>query len=472
MTLTIKPQLLENRTFEEIAVGDSAAITRVLNKDDIDLFAILSGDVNPAHLDEAYAAQTPFHKVIAHGMWGGTLISTVLGTKLPGPGTIYLSQELKFQGPVCLGDVITVTVTVSAKNPEKNLVSLDCVCTNQVGKTVISGSAEVMAPTTKVRRESAPLPDLQLRRHPHFHQLLTHCEQHEAIPAAVAFPCDVSSLTNALQAAQAGLIKPILVGPSEQIKRVAEDNQLDLTGCSWVEATTPSASIEAAIQLARSGDAKVLFQGAMPLDETLHAVLNRTTGLRTERRMSHVYLVDSPDYSQPLVITDGALIIQPTLEDKRHIVQNAIDLVNTLGMKPKVAILSAADSISSALLSSTDATALCKMAERGQIQGGDIDGPLSFDSAISPAAAHAKGLKSNVAGQANVLVVPNIEVGDMLAKQLTFMAGAVAAEILLGAQVPIILNNAAASERTRVASAAIALVLANASTAAASLATA
>ncbi|MDE2594021.1 MAG: bifunctional enoyl-CoA hydratase/phosphate acetyltransferase [Burkholderiales bacterium] len=462
MTLTIKPQLLENRTFEEITVGESAAITRVLNKDDIDLFAILSGDVNPAHLDEAYAAQTPFHKVIAHGMWGGTLISTVLGTKLPGPGTIYLSQQLKFQRPVCLGDVITVTVTVAAKNADKNLVTLDCVCTNQAGKTVIVGTAEVMAPTVKVRRESAPLPDLQLRRHPHFSQLLAHCQPLDAIPAAVAYPCDINSLTTVLQAAQAGVIKPILVGPSELIKRVATDHDLDLSACQWVEAITPSASIEAAIQLARSGDAQVLYQGAMPLDETLQAVLNRTTGLRTDRRMSHVYLIDSPDYTQPLMITDGALIIQPTLEDKRHIVQNAIDLVKTLGMKPKVAILSAADSISSALPSSTEATALCKMAERGQIHGGDIDGPLSFDSAISPAAAQAKGLKSPVAGQANVLVVPNIEVGDMLAKQLTFMAGAVAAEIVLGGQVPIILNNAAASEQTRVASAAVALVLANA----------
>lgn len=460
MTLTIKPQLLENRTFEEISVGDSASITRTLTKDDIDLFAILSGDVNPAHLDEAYAAQTPFHKVIAHGMWGGTLISTVLGTKLPGPGTIYLSQQLKFQRPVCLGDLITVTVTASAKNPEKNLVTLDCVCTNQAGKTVISGTAEVMAPTTKVRRESAPLPDLQLRRHPHFHELLTHCAQHQPIPAAVAYPVDLSSLTTVLQAAQAGVIKPILVGPSEQIKRVAQDHQLDLSGCSWIEAATASASIEGAIQLARNGDAQVLYQGAMPLDETLQAVLNRTTGLRTDRRMSHVYLVDSPDYTQPLVITDGALIIQPTLEDKRHIVQNAIDLVSKLGRRPKVAILSAADSISSALPSSTEATALCKMAERGQIVGGDIDGPLSFDSAISPAAAHAKGLKSAVAGQANVLVVPNIEVGDMLAKQLTFMAGAVAAEIVLGAKVPVILNNAAASQQTRVASAAVALVIA------------
>ena len=466
MTLTIKPQLLENRTFDEIAVGDTASITRVLNKDDIDLFAILSGDVNPAHLDEAYAAQTPFHKVIAHGMWGGTLISTVLGTKLPGPGTIYLSQQLKFQRPVCLGDVITVNVTVSAKNPDKNLVTLDCLCTNQAGKAVITGTAEVMAPTVKVRRESAPLPDLQLRRHPHFHQLLTHCTHLDAIPAAIAYPCDLSSLITVLQAAQAGLIKPILVGPSELIKRVATDHQLDLSACQWVEATTPSASIEAAIKLARNGDAQLLYQGAMPLDETLHAVLNRTTGLRTDRRMSHMYLVDSPDYYQPLVITDGALIIQPTLEDKRHIVQNAIDLVNSLGARPKVAILSAADSISSALPSSTDATALCKMAERGQIHGGDIDGPLSFDSAISPAAAQAKGLKSEVAGQANILVVPNIEVGDMLAKQLSFMAGAVVAEIVLGGQVPIILNNAAASEQTRVASAAIATALAHAKAAA------
>lgn len=463
MTLTNKTQVLENRTYDEIEVGESASITRTLTKDDIDLFAILSGDVNPAHLDEAYAAQTPFHKVIAHGMWGGTLISTVLGTKLPGPGTIYLSQQLKFQRPVCLGDLITVTVTATAKNDEKKIVTLDCQCTNQAGKTVIAGTAEVMAPSVKVRRESAPLPDLQLRRHPHFHRLVTHCENLEAIPAAVAYPCDLSSLIAVLDAAQAGVIKPILVGPAELIKRVAHEHQLDLAGCTWVEATTPSASIEAAIALARSGQAKALFQGAMPLDETLHAVLDRTTGLRTDRRMSHVYLVDAPDYAQPLTITDGALNIQPTLEDKRHIVQNAIDLVNTLGFKPKVAILSAADSISSALQSSTDATALCKMAERGQIHGGDIDGPLSFDSAISPAAAQARGLSSPVAGQANVLVVPNIEVGDMLAKQLTFMAGAVAAEIVLGAQVPLILNNAAASQRTRVASAALALVLATSS---------
>jgi hypothetical protein len=267
------------------------------------------------------------------------LISTVLGTKLPGPGTIYLSQQLKFQRPVCLGDVITVNVTVSAKNPDKNLVTLDCLCTNQAGKAVITGTAEVMAPTVKVRRESAPLPDLQLRRHPHFHQLLTHCTHLDAIPAAIAYPCDLSSLITVLQAAQAGLIKPILVGPSELIKRVATDHQLDLSACQWVEATTPSASIEAAIKLARSGDAQLLYQGAMPLDETLHAVLNRTTGLRTDRRMSHMYLVDSPDYYQPLVITDGALIIQPTLEDKRHIVQNAIDLVNSLGARPKVAFV-------------------------------------------------------------------------------------------------------------------------------------
>ena len=435
---------------------------RVLGKDDIDLFAILSGDVNPAHLDEAYAAQTPFHKVIAHGMWGGTLISTLLGTRLPGPGTIYMGQQLRFLRPVCLGDEITVTVTVADKRDDKRVVTLDCVCTNQAGKAVISGTAEVMAPSEKVRRESAPLPDLQLRRHPHFHRLLAACGKLQPVRAAVPWPLDIATLRPVMQAAQAGLIQPVLLAPRARLTALAQAEGLDLSRCELLDADTPEQALDGALHLAREGGVQLFYQGGLALLDTLRAVIHRERGLRTPRRMSHVYLVDAPDHAQPLLITDGALNIQPTLEDKRHITQNAIDLMRTLGQVPKVAVVSAGDTITSRLPSSTEATALCKMADRGEITGGLIDGPLSFDSAISPAAARAKGLRSAVAGQANVLVVPNIEVGDMLAKQMSFMAGAVVAEIVLGGQIPIILNNAAASENTRLASAAIAVVLARA----------
>ena len=234
------PVLLENRCYDELKVGDSASLTRVLTKDDIELFAILSGDVNPAHLDEAYARDTPFHKVIAHGMWGGTLISTVLGTKLPGPGTIYVGQQLRFVRPVGLGDVITVTVTVKEKR-DKNMVLLDCVCSNQLGKPVITGEAEVMAPSVKVQREAQPLPELHLHRHERFAQLMALTTQLPAIRCAVVYPDSVESLMAALDAARSGLILPLLVGPRARLEALAQAHGLDLSGCEWEEATSASA---------------------------------------------------------------------------------------------------------------------------------------------------------------------------------------------------------------------------------------
>jgi phosphotransacetylase/acyl dehydratase len=454
--------MLENRTYDELQVGDSASLTRTLTKDDIDLFAIISGDVNPAHLDEAYAKASPFHKVIAHGMWGGTLISTVLGTRLPGPGTIYVAQQLRFVRPVGLGDMLTVTLTVKEKG-EKNRVLLDCLCTNQLGKPVITGEAEVMAPTVKVRREASVLPDLHLVRHERFVELMALVKDRPPIRCAVICPHELHTLSAALEAAQFGLIKPVLVGDRTLIEALAATHQLDLSPCEWEGAQGITSAMHQAMAMAREGLADALMQGSVPTESLLHALMSRQTGLRDHRRISHAYIADVPQYPRPLIITDAALNIQPTLEDKRDIVQNAIDLARTLGLEtPKVAILSAVDSVSSTLSSSIDAAALCKMLERHQIAGGIVDGPLGMDAAINVRIAQLKHPESAVAGQADILVVPNLETGDMLVKQLTLLADADVAGIVIGARVPIILNNATDSAHTRLASAALALLLSHA----------
>lgn len=452
--------MLENRCYDELRVGDSASLTRELSKADIELFAILSGDVNPAHLDEAYARDTPFHKVIAHGMWGGTLISTVLGTKLPGPGTIYVGQQLRFVRPVNVGDIITVKVTVKEKR-DKNMVLLDCLCSNQLGKPVITGEAEVMAPTLKVTRAAQPLPELLLNRHERFAQLMALTKPHAAIRCAVVFPDAAHNLLAMLDAVKAGLILPIIIGPRHHIESIASELGVDLDGCEWDEAPTPMRAALQAVALARAGSVDAIMQGHIGRETLLQAVMAPEGGLRHHRRASHAYVADVPKCAHPIIITDAAIHVQPTLEDKRDIVQNAIDLARILGFdEPRVAILSAADSITSALPSSMDAAALCKMLERHQLAGGVIDGPLSFDSAINADVARIKDPNSPVAGQANVLLVPNLETGDMLVKQLIFLASADVASIVMGCRVPVILTDSTDSQRTRVASTALAVLLA------------
>jgi len=456
------PTLLANRTYDELRVGETASLQRTLSQQDIEVFAILSGDVNPAHLDEAYARGTPFHHVIAHGMWGGTLISTVLGTRLPGPGTIYLSQQLNFLKPVGLGDVITVSVTVMDKG-DKHRVRLACVCTNQEGQTVITGDAEVMAPSTKVIRPATDLPELHLHRHERFAQLMALAQPPEAVACAVVFPVTAHGLRAAIEARHAGLLRPVIVGPRARITALTDTLGVDvcgLTDADWVEASDEASALQQAIELARSGRVQALMQGDVDTGTLLQALVHRDHGLRTHRRISHACVVDAPDHTAPFIVTDALVNILPALDDKRDIVQNAIDLARVLGMAPKVAILSASPVVHSRLSSSVDAAALSKMLERHQIAGGIVDGPLPFDAAIDPEVARRTHPDSAVAGQANVLVVPNMEVGDMLVKQLHLLADADVAGIVLGAQVPVILTNVTDSPRTRLASAALALLMA------------
>jgi phosphotransacetylase/acyl dehydratase len=452
---------IENRTFDEMIVGETASLSHTVTQRDIDLFAAATGDVNPAHVDPVYAETDMFHHIIIHGMWGAGLISAVLGTRLPGPGTIYLGQELRFLHPVSIGDTMTAKVTVREKKPAKGDVTLDCVCTNQRGETVITGTAHTRAPTVKVRRPQVALPYVSVGRHDGMRAVLVRAANGAAVTTAVVHPVDSASLLAAVDAASAGLIVPVLIGPAARIQAVAGAVGVDISGLRLIDAPDSCAAAAQAVALARKGDVALLMKGDLHTEELMHAVVDSETGLRTARRISHIYLMDVPDYSRLLLITDAAINIAPTLQEKVSIVQNAIDLAHMLGIvQPRVAILAAVETVSGKMRSTIDAAALCKMADRGQITGGLLDGPLAFDNAINEAAAAEKGIISPVAGRADILVVPDLEAGNILAKQLSFLAGAEAAGVVLGARVPIILASRADSASTRMASCALAVLMA------------
>ncbi len=458
---------IENRTFDELTIGETASVSHTVTQRDIDLFATVTGDVNPAHVDPAYAATGMFHHVIIQGMWGGGLISATLGTKLPGPGTIYLGQDLRFVQPVSIGDTITATVTVREKKPTKSDVVLDCICANQEGKPVITGTAFVRAPTEKLRIKRVILPEVRVERHDRMSAMIARAAAGAAIRTAVVYPVDTISLRAALDAAAAGLIVPILIGPSARIQRVAKDADADITALRLIDAPDPEAAASCAVALACAGEVGLLMKGDLHTSDLMHAVVAGNGGLRTARRISHVYLMDVPDYPRPLLVTDAAINITPDLMDKAAIVQNAIDLARVIGIaQPRVAILAAVETVSDRMRSTIDAAALCKMADRGQITGGLLDGPLAFDNAVNEAAAKEKGIVSRVAGRADILLVPDLEAGNMLAKQLAFMAGAEAAGLVLGARVPIILTSRADSAGTRLASCALGVLAARAGAAA------
>jgi phosphotransacetylase/acyl dehydratase len=458
---------IENRTFDELTIGETASLSHTVTQRDIDLFATVTGDVNPAHVDPAYAATDMFHHVIIQGMWGAGLISATLGTKLPGPGTIYLGQDLRFTHPVSIGDTITATVTVREKKPAKGDVVLDCVCTNQRGKPVITGSAFIRAPTEKVRVKRVTLPEVRVGRHDRTLAMIARAADGVAMATAVVYPVDTISLLAAVEAAKAGLIVPTLIGPAARIQQVAKDAGVDIAGLKLIDVPEPCEGASRAVELVRSGEVGLLMKGALHTADLMHAVCKSDSGLRTTRRISHVYLMDVPEYPRPLLITDAAINIAPDLMDKAAIVQNAIDLAHVIGIEqPRVAILAAVEMVNDRMRSTLDAAALCKMADRGQITGGLLDGPLAFDNAINEAAAAEKGIVSQVAGRADILLVPDLEAGNMLAKQLTFMAGAEAAGLVLGARVPIILTSRADSAETRLASCALGVLAARSGAAA------
>ncbi len=454
---------IENRTFDELQPGDSASLVRQLTYKDIEVFAIMSGDVNPSHVDEAYAKSDMFHGVVAHGMWGAALISTVLGTELPGPGTIYVSQSLNFLRSVVPGDTMTVSATVLSKNTGNHHVTLECRASNQRGEEVIAGTAEVLAPIEKISRERAILPELQLRRTGRRYERLIEMTRGLApLRTAVVHPVDSVSLLGAIEAARLSLIVPVLVGPEQKIRAAAQQARLDLSGYEIVTTEHSDAAAAMAVAMARAGKVEALMKGALHTDE-LHAAVVDPTARSAHSAAHQPRLRDRrAGISAPAVHHRCGGQCLSGLEEKRDIVQNAIDLAHALGIaNPRVAILSAVETVSAKIRSTLDAAALCKMADRGQITGGILDGPLAFDNAVSEEAARDQGHR--LAGRRPAptsCVVPDLESGNMLAKQLEYLADAQIAGIVLGARVPIILTSRADKTIARLGSCAIALLLA------------
>ncbi|MES2192956.1 MAG: bifunctional enoyl-CoA hydratase/phosphate acetyltransferase [Pseudomonadota bacterium] len=444
----------ENRLYDELKVGDSASIKRVCTGNDFYIFAHASGNLNPLHLP-ADDREIPA-EAIAPSMWIGALVSAVLGNILPGAGTLYKSQTFRFFDRVHVGDELIIKVTVLDKLAD-GVVVLDTLVTGRGGDRIAEGVAEVLAPTRKVRIDDDRLPELLVQRHRHFDGLLLACKGLDPIRTAVVVPEDKVSLGGALLAAQHGIIKPILIGSAQVINAIASQIGADITCVEVLDVPGHSAAAAAAVELARMGKADAIMKGSLHTDELLHHVVKHKGGLRTHRRLSHVFVMDVPGLDHVLLVSDAAINIAPDLEAKVDITQSAIDVALALGIvKPKVGILSAVETVNPKIPSTIDAAVLSKMAERGQIKGAIVDGPLAMDNAIDVEAARSKGITSLVAGHADILIVPNLEAGNMLAKELTFVAHAEAAGIALGATVPIILTSRADGEKARLASCAIA----------------
>ena len=457
-------EFLESRTYDEINVGDSSSLVRTLRPEDVKLFALMSGDMNPALAKADFRHSGLFRDFIAHGMWTASLMSTILGTQFPGPGTVLIDSNLHFARPVTIGDTITVTVSVRQKFDHNHHIVLDCNCINQDGLLVLSGGAEVLAPTDKIRTKRTAMPEITISdKYARLQVLVARAAGLAPIDMAVVHPCDRESLRGALLAAEAKLIDPFLIGPEQKIRSVAEENGLDLRSYRIVNVKHSHDAAAMAVTLVRNGDVEALMKGSLHTDELMAEVVSRAGGLRTARRISHAFLMDVPTYPRPIMITDAAINILPTLEEKVDIIQNAIDLAHIIGTpEPKVAILSAVETVNPKIQSTIDAAALCKMADRGQIRGGLLDGPLAFDNAVSLVAAKTKGIDSAVAGRADILVVPDLESGNMIAKQLEYLANALSAGIVLGASVPIVLTSRADTAETRIASCVIAALIAHA----------
>jgi len=458
-------ELIENRTFDEIEIGEIAKLERTLTEQDITLFAVMSGDINPAHVDPEYAMSSRFREVIGHGMWSGALISTVLGTVFPGPGTIYLAQNLRFRRPVRVGDSVTIKVTAKEKDATKRKVVLDTECVNQDGEVVVSGTAEVIAPTEKVRRPKVFLPSVRFDdKEVRFRDIMGRVKARKlpAVATAIVYPADAESLAGVAAAAEQGAIVPILVGDESVIHEAARAGHVNVDAFEITSAAKPAEAVAAAIRLAREGKIEGIMKASVSTEELIGQVISTTKGLRTERRISHVHAVDIPTYPKPLFITDSMINIAPGLSEKRDICQNVIDLAHWLGIPaPKVAVLAAVETINPKMPATIEAATLCKMAERGQIYGGILDGPLTVDHAVSLKAAEYTGIRSAVAGQADILLAPDLESGNMIAKQLAYLADALSAGIVLGARVPIALTGRGDDWRSWLASAALVQLVAH-----------
>ena len=448
---------LTNRTYDEIQPGDSAELRRLITQDDLYVFAVSSGNTNPMHLQDSDLDGDGHVERVAPGMFVASLLSAVLGTQLPGPGTLYRRQVLDFHARAHAGEEVLVRAEVLSK--ADGIVRLKTeVRRISDGAIILSGEAEVLAPTEKFDRDNLEIPGLVVQRHRHFELLLERARPLPALPTAVVCPDEANSLGGALLAAQESIIAPILIGNEAAIRLAAAELGADLAGIEVIDVPGDAGAAALACALVHQGRAAAVMKGHLHTDHLLKAMLDKTLGLRVGRRFTHVFVMDVPGQPEPLFVTDAAINIAPDLATKVDICQNAIDLALSLGMDPRVGVLSAVETVNPAIQSSIDAALLSKMADRGQIKGGQVEGPLAMDNAVDMAAARTKGLKGNVAGRANILVVPGIDSGNMLAKQLSFISHAEGAGLVLGAKVPVILNSRSDSPMSRLASCAVAAI--------------
>lgn len=447
-----------NRLFSEIAIGDTASIQRVVTPDDMFVFARVSGNLNPIHLPSSAGNR---HGVpAAPSMWVGSLFSAILGNLLPGPGTLYQSQTLFFHQRAHIGDTLTVKVTVIGKREPATVVLMTEI--RRGDDLIADGTAEVLTPPEKQVVEDEDLPQLTISRHRHVERLMAACATLPPMPTAVVAPEEESALIGALSGAKAGLILPILIGDEAKIRAVAAAHDVSLDGVAIENVPSHDAAAARGVELVHAGKAAALMKGHLHTDELLKHVVKSQGGLRTGRRISHVFVMDAPSLPELVLVSDAAINIAPTLDEKVDITQNAIDLGLALGIAcPKVGVLSAVETVNPRMQSTLDAAALSKMAERGQIRGGIVDGPLAMDNAISLSAAKTKGLTSLVAGTADILIVPNLEAGNILAKELTYAAQAEGAGLVMGAKVPVLLTSRADDEHARMFSCVVAVLYAH-----------
>lgn len=450
---------LKNLTFDDLHVGASLEVHHTVTDTNVAMLAALSGD------SEAFHPEAALHGVGRHqvqGVCAVALISNVITRRIPGPGSRIIDQKLVASGFIGVGDVLTAAVRVERKDAALHRVMLDVQVVNQRGERILDGELSVQPPDVKGSFHDPVRPAFYMPRHNVFDRIYSACEGIAPVVTAVVHPCDRDSLMGPVEAARKGLIAPVLVGPESKIRAVAEAEGIDLAPFRIASVEHSHAAAELAVAMAREGKVQALMKGSLHTDELMGAVVRSATGLRTARRVSHVFIMDVPAYPRMLMVTDAAINIFPTLDDKVDIVCNAIELAHILGVDvPKVAVLSAVETVNPKIQSTIDAAMLCKMADRRQITGALIDGPLAFDNAVSEAAAKTKKIVSPVAGLADILVVPDLEAGNMVAKQLQYLAGADSAGIVLGARVPIVLTSRADTVAARMASTAVMALIAH-----------
>jgi phosphotransacetylase len=426
-------------------VGDTASAARTLRAEDLRAWSAAFG------IHDALAA--PGQSQDAAGIVTGLLVALV-GSALPGPGSSVRATSVRINGPLPVGTEIVARLTVREKCASQGIVRLDGTCTDTAGRVVVTASLDVLAPTA---RQSVEVAEHRLEA------LLELCKALDPTLTGVVFPCSADALGGAVAAAQADLIVPVLYGPGDEMKRIAATAKLDISRCRIVEADSPEDAAQKAAMAAGAGDLAALMKGSLHTSQFLHAIMEKDARLRSARTLSHCALMSAPTYARRFIVTDVALNIAPSTDQKRDICQNAIGFARAVGIKvPKVAVLAAVETVEPRMQATLDGAILAKMADRRQIMGGIVDGPLDLDAAVDAEAARVKGIASPVAGIADVLLVPNIEAGNMVYKNLAFMADAQMAGIVVGARVPVILTSRADTIPSRLFSTAASALYADA----------